>query len=163
MTTLPNLTVPTTLQQLLDRAVVIDVVTRMGIAADAQDWVAVRACFADQVMFDYSSLTDQPAAEIGADALVDAWRNHLPGFDQTQHIIAGHQVTQDGDQAQCLSHFKAQHRIGDRAWDLDGDYSHRLARTPDGWKIGYLQMIWTFERGDRALAEEAARRVEEAT
>ena len=163
MTTLPNLTVPTTLQQLFDRAAVIDVVNRMGIAADAQDWVSVRGCFADRVTADYSSLTDQPAAEIDADALVDTWRNHLPGFDHTQHVITGHQVTQDGDQAQCLSHFKAQHRISDRAWDLDGDYSHRLARTADGWKIVCLQMIWTFERGDRALAEEAARRVEKAT
>ena len=50
-------TVPADLRQVIDRAAVIDVVNRTGLAADARDWASVRACFDDRVTSDYSSLT----------------------------------------------------------------------------------------------------------
>ena len=93
-----------------------------------------------------------------ADALIASWRGSLPGFDATQHIICNHQVRLNGDRAECASHFRAQHRIGNRIWELDGDYTHRLVRRPAGWRIDYMRMVWTFERGDRGLGQEAARR-----
>ena len=160
---MPYATVPADMGQLADRAAIIDLVSRMGLAADARDWDAVRACFADRVRVDYASLTGEPAAEVAADDLVVVWRGSLPGFDRTQHLIANHQVALDGDRAACLSHFRAEHRIGDRVWELDGDYDHRLVRRPEGWRIAALTMTWTFERGDRALAQEAATRAKEAS
>lgn len=147
---------------LADRAAVIDLVNRVALMADRRDWSAVRACFDDRVHIDYTSLTGGAAAEQDADALVVAWAGLLPGFDATQHVIANHQVTLLGDEAECLSQFRAQHRIGSgvgvRVWELDGGYEHGLVRRPGGWRIRRLVMRWTFERGDRALAAEVANR-----
>jgi 3-phenylpropionate/cinnamic acid dioxygenase small subunit len=155
---LPAHTVPQNLQQLLDRAAVIDLVNRQAMAADARDWAAARACYAPRVRLDYVSLAGGEPSETSADEMIAAWRASLPGFERTQHVISNHQVTLQGDRAVCLSHFRAQHRIADRIWELDGDYRHELARGPQGWLIDGQQMVWTFERGDRALLEEASRR-----
>lgn len=142
-------------QDLLDRAEIIDLVNRAAFAADHRDWATARACFADRVDLDYTSLAGGQPGDVHADDMITSWRGSLPGFDATQHIITNHLVTLSAARAECLSHFRAQHRIGAgaeaRIWELDGDYRHRFARTPDDWRIDGLTMTWTFERGDRGL------------
>jgi hypothetical protein len=153
---------PATLRDLLDRAAVIDTVNRVAMSADLRDWDAVRACMADTVLVDYTSLVGGTPAEVPADQLIDGWRATLPGFDATQHLLGNHQVTLRGDEADCLAHFQAQHRIGTgaqaRIWELDGTYRHSLLRQPAGWRIRAVTMRWTFERGERALLAEATAR-----
>jgi len=47
---------------LADRQEIVDAITSLFIATDEKNWPAALACFADQVLFDMSSLTGSPAA-----------------------------------------------------------------------------------------------------
>ena len=73
------------LQQLADRAGVIDTVLRAARAMDVQDWPALRACLAATLDVDYSDLRGDPPSAIAADAYVAARITGLAGL-KTQHI-----------------------------------------------------------------------------
>jgi SnoaL-like domain len=152
----------TSLQALADRAEIIDTVSRIGFAADLREWDACRACFADEVRVDYTSLNGGEPATVRSADLVDGWSRVFAGFDVTQHAITNHDVAVDGDRAVCRSHFVARHLIRDAAaggfWNLGGHYRHELARTPAGWKVTAMTMTWTWEEGDRALVQRASER-----
>lgn len=145
-------------QALWDRAEVIEITSRIGIAADLGDWDAVRACFAGEVRVDYTSLNGGEPATVRADDLIAGWRGVLPGFEATQHVVSNHQVTLAGDAAECRSHFVATHRIGADVWRLGGHYHHRLSRQTGGWRVTEMTMTWTWEEGDRGLVQRAASR-----
>lgn len=146
-------------QAVADRAAVIDVVDRIASAADYGEWEACRACFADEVRADYTSLTGGEPGTVRADDLIAGWRGVLPGFDATHHSLTNHDVRVDGDRATARSHFAARHVLGGERWTLGGHYEHALVRTDDGWKVTAMTMRWTWEEGDRALAQRAAARV----
>lgn len=145
-------------QALADRAAVIDTVNRVGTGADWREWEACRACFADEVRVDYTSLAGGEPAVVRADELVAGWARTFSGFDATQHVIASHDVRLEGDRAVCRSHFVATHRIGADFWRLAGHYRHELARAGDAWKVTAMTMTWTWEEGDRALVQRANER-----
>ncbi len=150
----------------LDTAEVIRVVNRVALTADARDWAGCRACFADRVRVDYTSLAGGEPEMLDADALMARWRGVLPGFDATHHQIGSHDVSVTGDRATCVSAFRSQHRIGALAdgetWDLDGRYHHELARTAEGWRITSMTMTAVFMRGDPSLIQRAAARASSA-
>ncbi|MGH7717512.1 MAG: nuclear transport factor 2 family protein [Gemmatimonadaceae bacterium] len=78
--------------------------TRLVHDADARDWPAVRARFADTVDVDYTSLAGGEPARMPADQLVAAWRALLPGFHATQHLLGPVIVELDGDHATARAH-----------------------------------------------------------
>ena len=127
------------LQQLADRAGIIDTVLRAARAMDRQDWPALRACLAATLDVDYSDLRGDPPSTIAADAYVAARITGLTGL-KTQHISTNHLVTIEGDRAECASCFLI-HRLdpaaptADNTFDTAGHYVHRLARTAGGWRI----------------------------
>lgn len=145
-------------QTVADRAAIIDVVNRIGTAADWREWEACRACFADAVRVDYTSLWGGEASTTGADELIAGWARTFAGFDATQHAITSHDVRVDGGAAVCRSHFVATHRIGAELWRLGGHYRHELARDGAAWKVTAMTMAWTWEEGDRGLIRRANER-----
>jgi hypothetical protein len=142
-----------------DRAAIIDTVNRIGLFADLREWAALRRCFADRVLVDYTSRDGGAAVTMDADVLIDGWRKRLGGFTATQHLIGNHDIAVTGDRAVCRSLFHSQHRLDREQWDLDGRYRHELARSNSGWHVTAMQMIGEFERGDRALVDRAVTRV----
>lgn len=154
-----RMTRPDDVRALSDRAEIIEITSRIGIASDLGEWDAVRACFADEVRVDYTSLNGGEPSTVRAGDLITGWRGVLPGFEATQHMIANHQVTLAGDGAACRSHFIATHRIGADVWRLGGHYRHELAREADGWKVTAMAMTWTWEEGSRDLIQRAVERV----
>ena len=80
------------LQQLADRAGIIDTVLRAARAMDLQDWPGLRACLAATLDVDYSDLRGDPPSTIAADAYVAARITGLSGL-KTQHISTNHLVT----------------------------------------------------------------------
>jgi hypothetical protein len=77
--------------------------TAIGTAADMNDWQAVKACFADEVLLDYTPMTGGEPTTLTPEQIVTAWRKFLPGFELTKHTITNHEVTIKGDAAKCLN------------------------------------------------------------
>lgn len=136
------------IQRVIDQTDIINTLNRFVLSVDARDYDAMRACLSDQVNFDYSALfgTSMPPT---ADELVEQVRSNHSGFRAVQHITTNHSVTIDGDTAQCLANFQAQHFLpndrGSNLWTLGGRYLYSLVRTQEGWKIRgcVISVSWT--------------------
>lgn len=145
------------LQSIEDRAAIIDTINAAVLSSDMHDWTRVRAQFADYVFLDYSSLAGGTAGTVKADDLVANWKELLPKFTTTQHVVTNHRVALCGENAQALSQFVATHRLAgakpEELWVLGGHYRHALQRTTDGWKIARMTMTWTWQSGNGELPQ----------
>ena len=155
------------LQTLLDRNAIIDVLSAYATGLDARDWVLWRSVFVDEVLFDLSSWTGQPARLLNADRVVAAQAREFAELSVTQHFMTNHRVTVAGDNARLLAHMRAEHWIpldaasGNRTterYTMFGYYDDRLVRTAGGWKIAHMQLNVTHTEGPRWVMQEAARR-----
>ena len=157
---------------LLDRAEIVEVVTRVATLADARDWGALRSLFADEVELDHTSLEGGEPEAVRADDLVEAWRKTFSGFDATQHVLGNHLVRVCGDEATCTayvrtctayvraSHYLVNYQGGD-AWTFGGHYDYGLERMSRGWKVAKSKLTVLWAEGNRFLPHLAKRRCEE--
>ncbi len=153
-------------QDLMDRAHITDHVLKYATGIDRHQWDLYRSIFADTVLFDFSSWSGQPAAEMSADDWVAGVRATLEPFDATQHVLTNFAIEIEGDDATCTCYMAAHHHLveGDvrEMHSIGGYYVHRLRRGNDpvdgGWLIHATQLNVTWEMGDRGLFERAALR-----
>ncbi|MFI1722495.1 nuclear transport factor 2 family protein [Streptomyces sp. NPDC020489] len=149
-------------RDLMDRQAVVDVCTRMVWHADQREWAALKEVFAGEVRLDYTSLSGGEPAVLSPEQIVDAWSQVLGGFDATQHLLANHLVTPDGDTAECTASFQATHRLADPfgapLWTLGGTYRFALVRVGAEWRISGVVMTATWADGNKELMTSAAAR-----
>ncbi|MBD0319107.1 MAG: nuclear transport factor 2 family protein [Gemmatimonadetes bacterium] len=145
-----------------DRQAIADVVALVAYEADARDWAALRRLYADTVRVDYTSLNGGEASNVPADGLIAGWRELLPGFDLTQHMLGPVVVALDGDEAVARTHVRALHRIAGAAggddWIVGGHYTYRLARRGERWAITGHTLGAAYQEGNRALPQAARQR-----
>lgn len=91
---------------------------------------------------------------VGRDAIKARIDRALTRLDDSQHIVATHQIKVTGDTATCRCYLHAQHvmrdAVGGPHYIVAGRYEDRLVRTPDGWRIAHrdLLVMWTEGNGD---------------
>ncbi|WP_067466463.1 nuclear transport factor 2 family protein [Nocardia amamiensis] len=139
----------------MDRFDVIDTCTRMAWHTDHREWDALEQVFAEQVTLDYTSLNGGEPVVLAPAQIVGAWRDTLGGFASTQHLLANHLVTIDGDTAVCTASFQATHRkadaFGASLWTLGGSYRFDLVRNDGTWRIRGVVMTALWGEGNRGL------------
>lgn len=141
------------IQRSIETQRIVDVVNALATSADAGDWKGLRDCMSDRIVVDYTSLTGGQPGEMTGDALVDTWK-FLSGFQATQHMIANHRVTVDGEAATCTAYVVAHHYLpnnsGGAFWRLGGRYHEDLVKSAGGWKICRitLTVLWTEGNAD---------------
>ena len=124
-----------------------EVITRMLHAIDALDWETVRACFAEEVDTDYTSLWGGSPATVHIDDIISDWQQLAHGFDATQHLT-GPIIEVDG---QWHTHVRAHHWLDGAAWTVYGHYIAGIA----GGRIAALTLQTFQEEGDRELVTRA--------
>ena len=169
----------TDLAVIFDKLEIIEVCTRVHWCYDHQEWDGLDALFFDVV----SMPTLAQAASAGFDAgryldeylfSRDELKRALSSVKDgliTQHLIAGHRVTLEGDRAVCLAHSINVHLASGASTGCgrpgsgpDGslvahgnDYRFDLMRTGDGWRIrGWVPRI-RWSHGDEASYDAAAK------
>lgn len=101
-----------TLEELADRAAIVDVVAGLAHAQDDRDWTAFRQLFADEVLLDLSAHHfGRPPTTIAVADLVELAHRSLEGFDCTHHATSNPVVHQTGDEAECRAHVVAYHHV----------------------------------------------------
>ena len=118
-----------------DRAAIIDLTARYCWALDSRNWEGLREVFLPDAT---AELGD--GIEHGVDEIIERISGVLVPLDASQHLVANHLVTVDGD----------------RLYLVAGGYEDELVRTPGGWRIAHrrLVVVWTegnpgVVRGDR--------------
>lgn len=153
---------PRTIEDLIDRADIDDVIHRYATGVDSRDWPLLRSIFAEEVLFDVRSWTGGAPQLMRADDLVGWVTGMLSGFDATRHYSSNHVHRIEGDEATCVSNMVALHYLVEgEAREMHasiGYYTRRLKRSPDGWLIHAHQLIITADMGERALHPRARAR-----
>jgi ketosteroid isomerase-like protein len=130
-----------------------DALTRLLHAIDRLDWAAARACFADEVATDYTSLWGGEPETIPADDLISRWQEFTATLAATQHVT-GPIVIRDGH---AETHVVAYHWLADGdVWTVHGHYIARIA----GGRIAELNLQTFYAGGHDGLPNLTARRPE---
>jgi len=99
----------TTLQLLLDRAAIEDVVARLAHTQDDKDFAGFGALFAEQVRLQMSG--QDGARVLSRDEMAELGRSVLGGFTSTQHLTSNVLCDVDGDTARCRASVQAYHHV----------------------------------------------------
>lgn len=141
-----------------ESAKVIALVSSIPLAVDLARYDLAEAAFAPEVAIDYTSLWGGEAQRTTPDALMDAWRGLVPGFDATRHELKDVEAQVDGDRATATAFVDARHWIGGALWRPIGAYRWMLSRIDGRWRVTAMTFAMTREVGDRGLVAIAAER-----
>lgn len=142
-----------------DRLAIVDTVTAVAVAADARDWIACRAAFADTIYLDHDG-HGATAEQVPADDVIASWQRLWAGFSVTFHEITNHRVDLEGDTARCRSYVRAVHvatgtTSGENIYTTMGHYDDLLVRRGEAWKITRRSYRQVFATGNPALFRSA--------
>jgi SnoaL-like domain len=134
------------LTDLLDREAVVDLTVSYAWALDSHRFEELRQVF----------IPDATAALIGElhgiDAIIERIAGALTPLDDSQHIVANHQVRLNGNRATCRCYFQAQHvRRGVPGGDnyiIAGRYEDEVERTAEGWRIARRVLVPMWSDGN---------------
>jgi SnoaL-like domain len=151
------------LRRLSDRAAIHDLLVRLALAQDANDWVTLADCFQPDATYVH------PGGQLaGVDAIVDRSRTGLGPLDASQHLVGTTLVTIGEHDATAISYFQAQHvRRGVAGGDLHivaGTYRDRLVHDDDRvWRVAHRTQEYTWRYGNREVTRRAASEPAETT
>jgi len=149
------------LHTLADRLAVQDVLSAYARAIDGKDWVALEAVFTADMEADFRAFAGRETVK-GRDRWIAAIRLTIAGLDATQHLLGNHRVSLDGDRATMNAYVQAVHRLktdrGDGEYTIGGHYDVELRREAGGWRIAFYRLNVLWDRGNRDIMRQAARR-----
>src|SRR6266496_5032399 len=154
-------------QELLDRATISDVITRMGWCLDRRDWDGFKKLFTERVYTDYTALWGGEPQEASVDELLatdrqGSWRPTMDGLEATQHLITNILADVTGDEAAATANVVGVHRLvnphGSPLWTVGGTYEFRLTRRGDTWLIRAITQRLTWVEGNQQVLFRAARK-----
>lgn len=141
-----------TTRRLVDEAEVRRVVDGIDLATDDKDWELCRGYFKDEIFADFTSLAGGEPGRMPADGLVNAWKTNLYAEKLSHHMRTNHRISIQGDQAEVFSKGYAlnilQRGNGSDLWEVWGEYTHTLERTPEGWRCSGMTFVVTHARGN---------------
>ncbi|MEZ5427144.1 MAG: nuclear transport factor 2 family protein [Pyrinomonadaceae bacterium] len=139
-------------ENLADEREIRRVVDEIDNRCDLKDWAGCRSCFADEVEIDFTSLAGGEPSRVNADDLIAGWRTNLFEAKKSFHTRTNHSIKIDDDRAEVFSKGYAFNLIkegeGAGFWEVWGHYTHRLEKTPSGWKCTGMKLDVIHQRGD---------------
>jgi hypothetical protein len=133
-----------------DRLAIIETVDRYALALDAKDWTLLDQVFTPDASGDFGEFRCADR-----DAIRKMILSMLGGCGPTQHMLGVYRIRVAGNEATSVCAIRA-HHLGRGAkahveYECFGEYSDRLVRTTEGWRIRYRAMRLTHETGDRSI------------
>jgi hypothetical protein len=128
---------------------------RLFIGTDRRDWPAVRACFADSVRFDMTSLAGGEPATLTPPQITDAWEAGLRPIEHVHHQAGNLLIDVDGDAAKAFCYGIALHyrttKSGNNVRRFVGSYEFGMRREARGWVIASFRFDVKFVDGNLDL------------
>jgi hypothetical protein len=147
-----------------ERQEIANRVAALAAHVDARQWSALTELFAATVRTDYTSLFGGEPQSMTREVLVGAWRQLLPGFTRTTHVIGTPHVVIEGAAARVTASVAAWHFIHDAAlagkdrWLVGGAYEMVFERHEGAWKIASLRLARAWSEGNPDLPRIATER-----
>lgn len=152
----------TELTTIADRLAISDVMHRYATAIDMKDLGLLEQVFDEIVESDFTTLGGKPWSGARAD-WIEIMRGTVAGLTSTQHLTGNHVHRIDGDRAHLTAYLQAMHHLsgarGEPDYLIGGYYDVDLIRRSEGWRISRYSLTVTWQRGDRDVLRQAARRL----
>jgi hypothetical protein len=109
------------MQELADRAAIVDTVIAYATAVDTRDWARLGALFTDDACWEYGASGDRASGDrasgdrasgdrlSGPDMIVARISASIERFDATHHLNGNHVTEVQGDEARHTCYYQAQH------------------------------------------------------
>lgn len=145
-------------RNLLERDEVVAAVTELFLRTDERDWVAVRRCFAEQVVFDMTSLTGGAAVTLTPREITDGWEQGLRPISALHHQVGNFRVEVGRGEADASCYGVAWHyrpnRSGQATRTFVGSYDFHLRHGDGAWKIDAFRFNCKFVDGNLELEKD---------
>jgi len=143
------------LQHLVEKDRIIDTINQLFIGTDSRDWPTVRACFADTVHFDMTSLAGGNSGQLTPDQIAAAWEEGLQPLQAIHHQVGNYRVKLEDEQATAFCYGTASHyrptRSGRNVRVFVGSYDLHLRRVEGRWQIDGLRFTLKYMDGNAEL------------
>jgi hypothetical protein len=152
-----------------DRSDITNRIGALAVHVDARRWDEILDLFAAQVEVDYTSLFGGERQSLPREQLIHNWRQLLPGFTHTTHVIGSPAVVVSGETAHAAASVVAWHFIKDPAlngndlWLVGGCYEMMFKKIEGVWRIAELALARAWSEGNSDLPRLAGERTAQST
>lgn len=141
--------------ELLEREAVVEVANRLFIGTDDRDWDAVLSCFADEVLFDMTSVTGGAPERMPKQRIVEGWDEGLRALKALHHQVGNHVVRMQKDEADLFCYGIAIHYLPNQTnrntRTFVGSYDLHLEKVRGTWRIDRFAFHLKFMDGNMDL------------
>jgi hypothetical protein len=134
---------------------IIQAISAVFSGADERNWKKVQRAMAENVLFDYFSLSGNAGALLPSNQIIEAWKGLLPGFDRTHHQLSNFQIFQQGNTAKVHCDGKADHFIDNDVWTVEGNYDAEASKNNNEWVVTMLKFNLAKQSGNTNLPARA--------
>lgn len=146
------MTLEDSVQWLVDRALISDLLFSFASALDTKNWAAYRDNYIDggTIELPVSTSATGETFTLHKEEMVDLVAAGLGRYSGTQHFSTNHQINLDGDRASSRSYLHAVHISGDPTehWSVGGWYDGHYVRTSEGWKFEAIKFTQAWLAGE---------------
>jgi hypothetical protein len=147
------------IESITEKEKIITAVNRLFIYTDERDWPRVRACFADEVLFDMTSVVGGEPITLTPDDIVGSWDEGLSHLEAIHHQAGNYLVDVRGGEANVFCYGLASHYLpndtGMNTRTFVGSYDFHLAKDGDGvWRIDQFKFNLKYVDGNPDLEGE---------
>jgi hypothetical protein len=133
-----------------DRFAIIAVLDRYAEVLDTRDWPGLADVFTSDVSMDFGEWRAS-----GLEPVTAQIRSYLDGCGPSQHLLGNYRIVLKGDEATSRCYVRVMHfGKGDcegQTYEMWGEYSDTLVRTPDGWRSAHRDARVTMQQGEIGL------------
>ena len=138
-------------QQFADHLEIQKVINLYAYSLDRKQWSALENVFTEDAVADFVGFGTCE----GRQAIADFVSSVLNKCAVTQHLLGNIDIDVDGDQAQATCYLEALHvglgKYASETLTVWGEYSDKLVRTANGWRIVHRTLNGMYAEGDIGL------------
>ncbi|ETN91445.1 putative lumazine-binding protein [Gammaproteobacteria bacterium MOLA455] len=139
------------LQHFSDHLEIQSVLNLYASAIDKRQWSQLEQVFTPDAVANFIGIGQFD----GRQAITDLISSVLCQCAATQHLLGNYEIQVNGDEAHTTCYLSAMHAgLGDyegKTLTVWGEYTDKLVRTPEGWRITHRQLDSIFAQGDIGL------------
>ena len=143
------------LQEILDQSKIIEKINRLFIYTDHRDWEGVKNCFANEVLFDMTSMGAEKPETLTPQQIATAWEDGLKGLQAIHHQAGNYIVKISGSEADVFCYGIAIHYLPNptnkNTRTFVGSYDFHLTKTEQEWKIDKFKFNLKYIEGNKEL------------
>lgn len=134
---------------------IIEKVNQLFIETDNKNWNAVSGIFAENVLFDMSSMTGVTPTKIASGEIVSAWEKGLKEIEHLHHQVGNFIINYKGNEAEVFCYGIAYHYkpvlSGMNVRTFVGSYNIHLIKNNEEWEIDAFKFNLKFIDGNKKL------------